>query len=126
MNDNPKLLDGAATRIGTASWPRARSGRGWLPAQLLCRFLARSIETGTLILILPDGTRREFGEGEPNVIAVITQIRSLRRIAANPDLALGEAYMDGTLRFDQGDIYDLLNLVLGNLGDATQSPLRKF
>jgi len=125
MNDNTKLIERAATQVGPASGRRAGPGRGRLWAQLLCRFLARSIKTGSLILILPDGTRRQFGEGEPHVTAAITHIRSLRRIAIHPDLALGEAYMDGTLRIDQGDIYDFLDLVLGNLGDATQSPLRQ-
>lgn len=125
MNDNTKLIERAATQIDAASELSARAGRGRFWARPLCRFLARSIKTGTLTLILPDGTRHRFGEGEPHVTAAITQIRSLRRIAINPDLALGEAYMDGTLRIDQGDIHDFLDLVLGNLGDATQSPLRK-
>lgn len=125
MNDNTKLIERVATQIDTTSELPARAGRGRFWARPLCRFLARSIKAGTLTLILPDGTRRQFGEGEPHVTAAITQIRSLRRIAINPDLALGEAYMDGTLRIDQGDIYDFLDLVLGNLGAATHSPLRK-
>ncbi|PVA09006.1 SAM-dependent methyltransferase [Pelagivirga sediminicola] len=33
--------------------------------------------------------------------------------------------MDGTLRIDYGDIYGFLDIVLGNLGDASGSPLRR-
>lgn len=92
---------------------------------MLCAFLKRSIRTGTLTLALPGGIRHKIGVDEPHVHVAITSRRSLRRIALNPDLATGEAYMDGTLRLDQGSVYDLLDLVLGNLGDEAHSPLRR-
>tara|TARA_R110002110_G_scaffold12184_5_gene57979 strand:- start:2546 stop:3841 length:1296 start_codon:yes stop_codon:yes gene_type:complete len=92
---------------------------------LLTGFLTRSIKTGTLSLTFPDGSRSYFGSGEPYVAAAITSSRSLRRIALHPDLATGEAYMDGTLRIDSGDIYGFLDILLRNLGDATGSWLRR-
>lgn len=99
-------------------------GRIGLWRQLLCVFLDRSIKHGTLVLTFPDGSRRQFGSGNPCIFATIKCARSLRRIALNPDLAAGEAYMDGSLCVDHGDIYDFLDLVLGNLGDATGSTVR--
>ncbi|MCX8227635.1 MAG: cyclopropane-fatty-acyl-phospholipid synthase, partial [Sulfitobacter sp.] len=50
----------------------------------------------------------------------------MRRIALNPDLAAGEAYMDGTLRIDRGDIYGFLDIILGNIGDANGTALRRM
>jgi cyclopropane-fatty-acyl-phospholipid synthase len=38
-----------------------------------------------------------------------------RQIALDPQLALGEAYMQGRLVMEQGRVYDLLEVVLGNL-----------
>lgn len=43
----------------------------------------------------------------------------------NPDLVTGEAYLDGILRVDHGDIYGFLDIILGNLGDARNSTLRR-
>ncbi|MFV2034938.1 MAG: class I SAM-dependent methyltransferase [Halocynthiibacter sp.] len=100
-----------------------RSGGLW--GRLLTGFLQRSIVKGKLILILPDGKRHEFGLGQPSVTFEITERATLRRIALNPDLALGEAYMDGTLRVLDGDIHDLLELCLSNLGGKSGSRLRK-
>jgi cyclopropane-fatty-acyl-phospholipid synthase len=84
----------------------------------------RTIKNGTLTLTFPDGSQRRFGSGDPQVTATITRASTLRRIALNPDLAAGEAYMDGSLRIDSGDIYGFLDIILGNIGAATGSPLR--
>ena len=39
------------------------------------------------------------------------------RIALSPSRAFGEAYMDGTLTIESGDLRQLLSLVTGNLPD---------
>jgi len=125
VNDNTELKKLDATMVEPVA-PAKRDGTRFnLWKHLLTGFLNRSIRTGTLVLTFPDASRYRFGSGQPYVAATITSSRSLRRIALNPDLATGEAYMDGTLRVDSGDIYDLMNIVLGNLGDATNSPLRR-
>jgi cyclopropane-fatty-acyl-phospholipid synthase len=41
--------------------------------------------------------------------------RGALRIALHPELGLGEAYMDGDLTFEEGDLWDLLSLVGHNL-----------
>jgi cyclopropane-fatty-acyl-phospholipid synthase len=78
--------------------------------------MTRIIQHGTLALQLPDGRTLNFGNGGPVVAAKIQDWRTLRRLALNHDLALGEYYMDGTLIVTQGDIYDLLALCLANIG----------
>jgi cyclopropane-fatty-acyl-phospholipid synthase len=42
----------------------------------------------------------------------------------NPDLAIGEAYMDGALTVEGGDVYDFLDLCFANLGWGSGQGLR--
>jgi len=131
MDDSTGWQKHTATRVDPAAPDRlARVRSGIWPGiwkRLLGGFLESAITTGQLELTFPDGARRRFGRetARPRITATITQARSLRRIALNPDLAVGEAYMDGTLRIDEGDIYGLLDLVLGNLGADAGSALRR-
>ena len=124
MNDSTKFEDLDSTAVHPARTNDRPGGRGNIWRYLLSGFLNRSIKNGTLSLTFPDGAHRQFGSGDPHIAATITSARTLRRIALNPDLATGEAYMDGSLRIDRGDIYGFLDIVLGNLGDATGSHLR--
>ena len=47
-----------------------------------------------------------------------------RRIALNPALGAGEAYMDGRLIMEQGDIRQLVDLVTWNLRWQRDNPVR--
>ncbi|MGE4340548.1 MAG: cyclopropane-fatty-acyl-phospholipid synthase family protein, partial [Pigmentiphaga sp.] len=75
----------------------------------------RLIRTGTLILNTPDGTSLTFGEGTPSVAIRIEDWATVWRLLLHPDLATGEAYVDGTLAIETGNIYDFLALCLRNL-----------
>jgi cyclopropane-fatty-acyl-phospholipid synthase len=44
----------------------------------------------------------------------------------NPNLALGEAYMDGALTVERGDIYAFLDLCFSNLGWGNERGLRRI
>jgi cyclopropane-fatty-acyl-phospholipid synthase len=95
---------------------------------LLARMLERIIHSGALTLIDPKGKRFHFGDAPPEsgVIIRLTDPALPRKLFFNAHLHLGEAYMDGTLRVEQGSIYDLLALVSWNMGDAGQLPLDRF
>ena len=80
--------------------------------------LNRLIRTGTLEVRLPDGETRRFGAGSPNIAIAIRDWPALRRIAFHPDLALGEAWMDGGLTVEKGDLYGLIALCLVNYQNA--------
>jgi cyclopropane-fatty-acyl-phospholipid synthase len=69
-----------------------------------------------LRLIDARGCDCAFGDlrGTP-VVARIADARTERRLFFNPALALGEAYMDGSLVMERGTIYDFLELLLSNL-----------
>lgn len=124
MNDNTKFDTQSAIRTDEdlRSLTTSKPASFW--ARLLTGFLDRAITQGTLTLFLPDGTCHRSGSGAPRVAIRISSYAALRRIAFDPDLAVGEAYMDGTLEILEGDIYDFLDLCLGNLRGMSQSRIR--
>lgn len=78
--------------------------------------LDRLITTGHLNLIDSDGRNYGFGDHSgPPVVARIADRWTEIRLALNPTLVIGEAYMDGRLIIEQGTIYDLLEIILKNL-----------
>lgn len=82
---------------------------------LLCCLLTQIIRQSSLHLQLPSGRVRSFGSGEPKVAVRVTTGATVWRLLRNPELAVGEAYMDGTLLVENGGIYGLLELAMANL-----------
>ena len=108
--------------LGRPFGPTAEAASGYArelrtPASMIALrgLLQRLIRTGTLTLIAPDGRSHVFGQGTPSVTIRIVDWAAIRRLFLNPDLAVGEAYMDGTLVVESGCIYDFLALCLANL-----------
>ena len=84
---------------------------------LLAHMLATIVRKGTLTVRVADGPSRVFGDGgSPAVSIRFADAGVTRRIFRNPGLALGEAYMDGGLTIENGDIYDFLDLCFANMG----------
>ena len=84
---------------------------------LFARFLRPLMKSGTLIIFDHDGQRYDVGDGTPPQVTVRFHDPSLgRKLFLNPALFAGEAYMDGTLTVEDGDVYAMLDLVLANLG----------
>jgi cyclopropane-fatty-acyl-phospholipid synthase len=78
-------------------------------------FLAKLLTRGRLHLILADGTRQSFGPGGAEEVTVrLHDKRVPLDIARDPKLAFAEAYIDGRLTIEQGDIAQLLTIALGN------------
>ena len=74
------------------------------------------IKRGHIRVILPDGDIAEAGQGDtPQVTVRVHETRWLRRILTDPAMQFGEAYMAGGLTVEDGDIYDLLDLIWLNL-----------
>ncbi|MFN3664105.1 MAG: class I SAM-dependent methyltransferase [Yoonia sp.] len=83
--------------------------------KVLRQLAVSHIKKGTLTVILPDETTFVAGDQTGKMIAIrITEQATVRRLSFNPELALGEAFMDGTLIMDQGNIYDFLELIFQN------------
>ncbi|HEY7458692.1 MAG TPA: class I SAM-dependent methyltransferase, partial [Xanthobacteraceae bacterium] len=79
----------------------------------LQRVLAKLVRRGTLKV--STGPGRSFvigdGSGEPIEISFKSTFVLLSTMA-NPELKLGEAYMDGSMRIERGSIADFLELLL--------------
>src|SRR5437868_4394389 len=74
-------------------------------------YLRRTVREGTLEVTLPGGHNMVVGDGRPpNVAVVLDSPVWAAEILAQPDVAVGDAYMEGALRIERGDVYDLLEL----------------
>lgn len=77
--------------------------------------LEHIVSHGSLAVETADGIVHTFGDGQPPRVAIkLTDRRLERQLALNPNLVVGEAYMDGRLIVQEGRIYDFLELVLEN------------
>lgn len=75
------------------------------------------IRDGALVVRGPDGRAHAVGgvtEANAPLIVRIHDNPTLARIAADPGLAVGEAYMDGQLTIERGTLYDFLALATRN------------
>src|SRR3954449_2612409 len=81
--------------------------------RLLLYFLSQFIRRGAMTFITASGAKFSCGDGtgEPVCVRFLTADAE-RRVLLNPELALGEAYMDGTLVVENGSIADALAILL--------------
>ena len=90
-------------------------------------FMRRLIRVGRLSIIDPAGRRHEYGPGGgPSVCIRISDRRTQWRLLLNPELYLGEAYMDGTLVVAEGSVQDLLALSAANAPARSRLPLERL
>ncbi|MDJ0275768.1 cyclopropane-fatty-acyl-phospholipid synthase family protein [Sphingomonas sp. 2R-10] len=94
---------------------------------LIDTFLARTVRRGTLTLTHADGRTVTFGTPDPafrDVAIRFTKAGVAGRIVRHPALGAAEAFMDGELVIDRGDIRDLVELLTGNTPWGRGSSLR--
>jgi len=89
---------------------------------MLQALLDRTFQTRAIRVRLPDGRELTAGPGAPELTAVLADMKAAVAIASNPDLALGEAFMDGTFSIEGGSIYDFLRLSSSQLALRQRSP----
>jgi cyclopropane-fatty-acyl-phospholipid synthase len=93
--------------------------------RLLAHLLNRFIRNGELRLIAADGSLHSFGGHGPGP-AVTVRLHDRRlytRLFLNPELHAGEAYMDGTLTFEDGsEVGDFMQLFAVNRGGLAAHP----
>ena len=85
------------------------------------RFLRRLIRDGHLVVSIGKGPEMTFGNGSgPKVIVRIKDQATVLRLMVNPELTLGETYMDGALSIEGDDVQGLLAIIVRN-GAATRA-----
>ncbi|HSM95698.1 MAG TPA: cyclopropane-fatty-acyl-phospholipid synthase family protein [Rhizomicrobium sp.] len=94
---------------------------------MLGLLLNRLMKKGSLTVIHPSGKMEIFGIGAPHVTVKFHDQRAMAELVLNPDLALGELYMDGRLTVEEGGtIAELLDLMMMNLAIAQPGGLHKM
>jgi cyclopropane-fatty-acyl-phospholipid synthase len=94
---------------------------------LLSSIFARLIAHGALAVTWPDGSKTQYrGAAGPHAGLWLRDWATVRRIAVNPALAFGEAYMDGTLAPEGCSLFELLDLVLLNFDTALRHPVLRW
>jgi cyclopropane-fatty-acyl-phospholipid synthase len=89
---------------------------------LLQAVLKRLVRKGNLLVTDGNGVTTKYGDGgAPTVHIRIASDAVSRKIALDPDLHLGEAYMDGDLTLVSGTIYDFLSIAMQSVDRGGKS-----
>ena len=95
--------------------------------RLLSQVLGRVVRQGSVVVTFASGTRATFGDGTGEPLEVrFTSDAWQRQIALDPELKLGEAFMEGGLVIERGDIAQLLALLMAQVGLQVPSASAKF
>ena len=94
---------------------------------LFDRLFRTLVRSGSLTVIAADGRKLVYGTPSIEVCPVrirFTDSATPRRIARNPAMGAGEAYMDGRLIIEEGDIRQFLDLIGYNVRWDADNPVR--
>ena len=98
--------------------------------KLFFDFLEQIFKVGRLTVVMADGRARSFGPGPggPEVTVTLRDPDLPRKIVLNPDMGVGEGYMDERLVIADDDLKGFIALALMNLSKTRsawwQAPLR--
>ncbi|WP_285709129.1 SAM-dependent methyltransferase [Erythrobacter oryzae] len=84
---------------------------------LLDRFLSRAVKQGRLGIVFADGSASTYGtsaEGFPEIVLRFTDNAVPRDIILDPRLGAAEAFIDGRLLIEEGDVMGLVSLLRMN------------
>jgi cyclopropane-fatty-acyl-phospholipid synthase len=85
--------------------------------RLLDRFLTRGVKQGCLGVVFADGSASTYGTpapGFPEIVLRFTDSRVPRDIILDPRLGAAEAFIDGRLLIEEGDVMGLVSLLRSN------------
>ena len=91
----------------------------------LHRFLRKLIKSGQLTMVTAGGNEQVFGGKSPGpAVTIKLHDRMLPwKLFLKPELAAGEAYMDGTLTIEKGTVREFFDLITVNMGWQPDNPL---
>lgn len=83
------------------------------------RLVERVVRTGNLVTVDADGSVHRFGDGTGEEVRVrLCRPGLIRRLVLRPDPRLGEAWMEGALEIEAGDLYAFLDLLARNYAEV--------
>jgi len=83
---------------------------------IFLRMLRKIVRHGTLTITMPDGRTETLGDGQGEPVVIEISDPALpRAFIVNPELAVGEAYMDGKMTIRDDDLHGLIGLGIRNL-----------
>jgi cyclopropane-fatty-acyl-phospholipid synthase len=92
---------------------------------MLHAMLGRFVRLGRLRVVVEGKPPKTYGDGSGPEVALRIAKGWSTRIALNPDMALGEAYMEGGLVLEEGSLWDLCELIGRNFVDGPRPGLLK-
>ena len=96
-----------------------------LASRTLTAALSRLVQHGRLEITEADGATQRFGDGDPawpDVALRFADARVARDIIRDPRLGAAEAFLDGRLQFERGDVMQLATLAQGG-GGGSRAPV---
>ncbi|WP_172296686.1 cyclopropane-fatty-acyl-phospholipid synthase family protein [Pseudoruegeria sp. HB172150] len=94
---------------------------------LFDRMLRTLMQSGQLKVTFPNGRTEQYGDGTGDPVEVTIHDKSaLRLLALNPELGLGETYMNGTLTIADDDLYGLMGMTVTNLAGGHMTRLQNW
>ncbi len=93
---------------------------------LFARLLQAGVRHGHVAIIDHQGRRWDIGSGAPSVTLRLHDPALGWQLGLNPWLKVGEAYMDGTLTFEEGSLYDLIEIGMLNTEGLTSPRSQKL
>ncbi|NQX94284.1 MAG: class I SAM-dependent methyltransferase [Erythrobacter sp.] len=85
--------------------------------KLLDRFLLKGVKRGRLGVVFADGQSSVYGEsadGFPEIVIRLADSKVPRDVIMDPRLGAAEAFMDGRLIIEEGDVMGLVTLLRAN------------
>lgn len=126
--DQPDRLATALAAPQAIGLPRlqARHTPSSPSLRALIRVLEPAVSFGRLTVIDADGMPHTLGPGGAPAVTIRLRQRSLAwRLLVKPDLAVGEAYMDGTLTLEEGTLHEFLDLGIAIAEGLRAHPARR-
>ncbi len=95
---------------------------------MLASYLLKALMTEGQLTVIDAGGRSHVFTGQPGpAITVRLHDHALhRRLLLHPKLAIGEAYMEGTLTIEDASLYELIDLLARNLVAYEARPRRRL
>ena len=97
----------------------------WISA--LDRMLTALVRFGDFEVEYPNGKRARYGDGTGVPVRIALSDQALvRKIVLNPDLGVGEGYMNGALTIENDDLSGFLALAVKNLAEQGHTGVRRL